>query len=115
MLKYVILYLIAFVLNIPFGYGRTFFPEKTRRNFAIKMVLIHAPIPVVILARVLLGIPWKPEIVVLSITICIVGQVFGSKVVPRLLGKPVRSKEAAVDVEVVEPKQLPSARQTGQL
>lgn len=94
MLKFVILYFIAFVLNIPFGYGRTFFPEKNRRNFAIKMVLIHAPIPVVILTRVLLGIAWKPEIVVLSIMICVLGQLFGSKVVPHLLGKPVRSRQA---------------------
>ncbi len=48
---------IAFVLNLPFGYWRAGLVPKSARWF----VAIHAPVPLVVATRLLLGVPlaWR--------------------------------------------------------
>ncbi len=91
--KFVVLYLLSFLLNVPFGYMRSLYPEKTFKNFTIKMLLIHAPIPAIVLMRkYVFGIMgahiWQSLLIFLvSVTICILGQLFGGRIVPRLVAR----------------------------
>ena len=89
-LKFVILYTIAFFLNIPCGFIR-----RNYRKFSLMWIfLIHAPIPLVVWMRQLFGIEFKPWVLLISITICVLGQTVGSRVIPRLLklNDPVKQK-----------------------
>ena len=87
-MNYLIFYVVAFVLNIPFGFFRKPLSQKAKNRavkFLIMMLLIHIPIPVVILLRGTLDIDRTVLSIVLSVSICILGQIFGSRIVPKLI------------------------------
>ena len=89
-LKFVFLYTIALFLNIPCGFYR-----RNYRKFSFMwFFLIHVPIPFVVWMRHLFGIEFEWWVLLISITICILGQTIGSRVVPRLLklNDPVKQK-----------------------
>lgn len=66
--------LLAFVLNIPFGYFR-----KKARKFSVKWWLcIHMPIPLVIAARIALQVDYI--YIPLFIIAAVVGQFLGGKI-----------------------------------
>lgn len=90
-MNYLIFCSIAFFLNIPFGFYRKPLSQKIvgrRLSFLVKMLIIHAPIPLVILLRQSLGIEKTFTNLAISIGVCILGQTFGSRILPRL--KPFR-------------------------
>ena len=97
-MNYLFTYTLAFFLNIPFGYFRNPIAEKVNNRwgrFLIKMVLIHAPIPLVILIRRQMGISAGIWIFLLGVTVCILGQIFGGRVLPRLLVRRKAGKQEA--------------------
>jgi len=67
----------------------------------MKMLLIHAPIPFVILLRkFVFGLrgdeTWqKVLIITVSVIVCIIGQLVGGRVIPRILAKRRAQREGA--------------------
>lgn len=98
-MKFLVLYTCAFLLNLPFGYIRSFYRQKTLKHFAMKMLLIHAPIPFVILLRkYVFGLKgdgnWETALIVtISVIVCILGQVVGGRVIPRILAQKQTPRE----------------------
>ncbi len=95
-MNYVYLFAAAFFLNIPFGFFRKPFMNKTENKalrFAIMMFMIHIPIPIVYYMRTSFGIDRNWPILIVSILFCILGQVFGGRILPKLLAKPQKSKQ----------------------
>jgi uncharacterized protein involved in response to NO len=109
-IKFLILYTCAFLLNLPFGYIRSFYRQKTLKHFAMKMFLIHAPIPLVIFMRkYVLGLKgdhiWQSVLIItISVMVCILGQVVGARVIPRILAQ----KKAPLDEISVTPMETAS-------
>ena len=66
--------LVAFLLNLPFGYLRVRYPKYS----FMWLLCIHAPIPVVAFLRITTKVSWKfiPVFIVTSI----LGQIFGARV-----------------------------------
>ena len=90
-MQYLIFFVTAFLINVPFGYFRNPLCQKIsnhRLSFLIKLLLIHAPIPLIILLRNMLDIDRTLLNLALSIFICILGQMFGSRLLLKLL--PIR-------------------------
>lgn len=65
---------IAFVLNLPFGYLRTF----TKKFSIIWFICIHAPIPIVAVFRIMLGIEWI--YIPMFLVFAVIGQVIGARI-----------------------------------
>ncbi|TAN42826.1 MAG: hypothetical protein EPN22_11465 [Nitrospirae bacterium] len=66
--------LLAFVLNIPFGYFRT-----RSKKYSLKWWLcVHTPVPIVIFARLALEVDYK--FIPVFIAASIVGQFIGGKI-----------------------------------
>jgi hypothetical protein len=87
-MNYFILYTVAFLLNVPFGFFRKPLSQKASSRtikFLIMMLLIHVPIPAIIYLRIKLGLDKSFIIIAPSIIICILGQMFGSRIVPKLI------------------------------
>lgn len=105
--KFLILYTCAFVLNLPFGYIRSLYRQKNLKHFAIKVLLIHAPIPgVILLRKYVFGLKgdgnWETALIVtISIIVCILGQVVGERVIPRILAQK-KAQRAGIPVTPME-------------
>lgn len=87
-MDYMIFFVTAFFVNIPFGFYRNPLSEKAsspRLRFLVKLLLIHAPIPLIILLRNMAGIERTLLNLAVSISICILGQMFGSRILTKLL------------------------------
>ena len=67
-------FLLAFLVNLPFGYWRSKHPKMSWQW----LFFIHAPIPGLIAFRAFIGIPFTFILVVSSIVVCIVSQQIGS-------------------------------------
>ena len=91
-MNYFWLYLFAVIMNLPFGYARSFFPKKSWRNFGIKMFLIHFPIPFVVLLRGSLGIERSWVTILIGVAFGLLGQFIGNRLLPRLIGAPRREQ-----------------------
>lgn len=71
-----LLAIIVFVINIPFGYWR-----KTEKKFSTPWFLaIHIPVAISILLRYLSDIPFKWENLILFIFVFVTGQYTGKLV-----------------------------------
>lgn len=87
-MNYFIFYTIAFLLNVPFGFFRKPLSQKASSRavkFLIMMLLIHIPIPIVILLRSTLDIEKTVLSIILSVGVCVLGQAFGSRIISRLI------------------------------
>lgn len=73
--KIVLLTLISFLMNLPFGYLR-----QGAKKFSLKWILyIHLPVPLIIALRILwVKCPWLPW-VPLFIFAAVIGQLVGGK------------------------------------
>ncbi len=92
-MAHLIFYAIAFALNVPFGFFRKPLSQKASSRvvkFIIMMLLIHIPIPIVIMLRSALEIERDALGIALSVGVCVLGQAFGSRVIPKLI--PCRQK-----------------------
>lgn len=103
-MNYFWLYLSAVIMNLPFGYARSFFPRKSWRNFAIKMFLIHFPIPFIVLLRGSLGIERSWTTILIGVAFGLLGQFIGNRLLPRLIGTP--RKEQAPDPVTSAPARM---------
>ena len=65
--------LITFFLNLPFGWLR----EGVRKFSPMWFLYVHFPIPFIIAMRIGLGVPWK--FAPLLILVAILGQAFGAR------------------------------------
>ena len=95
-LVYVWLFVSIIFISMPFGYFR----EPLTRNispkikqFAVKMIIIHSPIFFTIPLRMALGVKkidiegdFRWGLVLAMIAFSVVGQVFGGRILPKLLG-----------------------------
>jgi len=78
--------ILVFLVNLPFGYWRS----RVRR-FSMQWILaIHAPVPLVVACRMLLGLGWHLSTFPVLIGAFIAGQLAGS-----IIGKS--GKRSAVD------------------
>jgi hypothetical protein len=66
-------FIIAFLLNLPFGYWRAQHPRMS----LWWLFHIHAPIPFLISFRLCFGLPWAAWLIVSSIALCIISQRVG--------------------------------------
>lgn len=72
----IIVALVVFLLNIPFGYWRA-----NVRKFSLQWVLaIHIPVPVIILLRIISGIGFHWMTYVALVTAFFLGQYSGQKI-----------------------------------
>jgi len=85
MIKFVYLFSIAVLLNIPFGYYRQRFAKMT----IMWWVMIHAPIPFIILLRKFMGIDLSIGLFATSVFFCIVGQVIGSRFLTKFVTQKI--------------------------
>lgn len=69
----IIICIVAFVLNLPFGVLRT----KTRKFSLAWFACIHAPIPVVAAIRILSHTPWT--YIPLFLLFSVIGQIVGAR------------------------------------
>jgi len=81
----VIVYTLAFLINIPFGYRRERYEKLTLKWF----LMIHAPIPIVVGLRFLLGIELTFTTFVISLFSAVAGQLVGSRIIYRMMAKRV--------------------------
>ena len=81
-MKLVAVWLFVFLLNIPFGYWR-----ESVKKFSWKWVVaIHAPVPLVIMARMAAGYGFKWWVIVPSVIAYFAGQFLGSRLSRRWRG-----------------------------
>jgi len=80
-MDYLTVYLVGFFLNIPFGYFRRNFKKMS----FMWWLMIHAPIPVVIVLRKFFDIPLSVAYFIPALLICVSGQMVGSRILPRFL------------------------------
>jgi hypothetical protein len=71
----------TFILNLPFGYWRA----RLRKFSSAWFVAIHAPVPLVIGLRFVLGLPFRWGALPLFVAAYFVGQFVGSRWGPRRL------------------------------
>lgn len=77
MLSNLLLLLGAFLVNLPFGYARA----GTRKFGWLWIVCVHAPVPLVIAARLALGIGWA--VVPFLVGASVAGQFVGGRLRPK--------------------------------
>jgi hypothetical protein len=70
----ILLFLLTFLINIPFGWLR----EGTKKLSPLWFLYIHAPIPFIIFLRISLGVAWKYA--PLLIVVAVLGQLVGLRV-----------------------------------
>jgi hypothetical protein len=71
--------LAVLIVNLPFGYWRA-----GLRKFSVPWFLaVHAPVPLVIGIRVLAGLGWHPDTVLVLAVAFLSGQLLGGKLLPR--------------------------------
>jgi len=67
--------ILVFLINLPFGYWRS-----RVRKFSLQWILaIHAPVPLVVACRLLLGLGWHLVTFPVLVTAFFAGQFAGSK------------------------------------
>ena len=87
-MNYLVFFVTSFFLNIPFGFFRNPLSDKAESRslrFLIKLLMIHAPIPLVIVLRHITGVERTIPNLVISICVCISGQILGSRVLPKFI------------------------------
>ena len=67
--------LLAFLLNLPFGYWRASVRKLSRQWF----LAVHLPVPLVIALRVFSGLGWKPVSFPVLVLAFFLGQFVGGK------------------------------------
>jgi hypothetical protein len=67
------LFVITLLLNLPFGYGRA----KSKKYSLRWFLYIHAPIPIIFIARTLSHIQFK--YVPIFVVAAVIGQILGGK------------------------------------
>jgi hypothetical protein len=65
--------ILAFTLNLPFGYLRNFTKKFSWQWF----LCIHAPIPVLAFFRIMTGVHWK--FIALFLILSVLGQIIGAR------------------------------------
>ena len=83
-----VVYSVAFLINIPFGFFREKYPKLSFKWF----LMIHAPVPIVILLRFFTGIELTFTTFVISLFSAVAGQFFGSRVVSHYVTKRINSR-----------------------
>ena len=66
---------LVFFINIPFGYWRS----QTRKFSAQWILAIHAPVPLVVACRLLLGLGWHLVTFPVLVSAFFAGQLAGGK------------------------------------
>ena len=67
--------ILVFIINLPFGYWRS-----RVRKFSLQWILaIHAPVPLVVACRILLGLGWHLITYPVLIASFFAGQLAGAK------------------------------------
>ena len=66
------LFSLSFMLNLPMGMLR-----RRTNSFALKILLIHAAIPIIYFGRMFSGLDWR--FIPIFITAAVIGQIWGGK------------------------------------
>ena len=67
---------LILILNLPFGFWRASVPRFSRKWF----LAVHAPIPVSIGLRFLIGVGWRVRLLPLFVGVYFAGQFLGGRV-----------------------------------
>ena len=81
-MKLLVVAVLVFLVNLPFGYWRSRVPARSRQWF----LAIHLPVPLVIALRVFSGLGWQLASFPVLVGAFFLGQLVGGKL-PRLLGR----------------------------
>lgn len=77
----IVIYVVAFIINIPFGFYR-----ERYEKFSLKwFLMIHAPIPIVVIMRFVFGVELTIETFSVSIVSAVAGQLVGSRIVRKMV------------------------------
>jgi hypothetical protein len=66
----------VFLVNLPFGFWRAGVPRFSGRWF----VAVHAPVPLAVGARVLVGLGWRLGLLPLFVGVYFAGQFLGGRI-----------------------------------
>ena len=90
-LSFIKLCITIIFVSMPFGFVRAPATKNIANkwiSFAVKMVIIHSPIFIIIPLRKVMGVTDpKWYIILVMIAFSVLGQVIGSRVLPKLLGE----------------------------
>jgi len=78
--------LLAFLLNLPFGYWRASSKKFSRQWF----LAVHLPVPLVVALRIYSGLGWEPVSFPVLVGAFFLGQFVGGKVRLLISGKGPR-------------------------
>jgi hypothetical protein len=77
----VVIYAVAFILNIPFGFYR----ERYAKFSLMWFLMIHAPIPLVVAMRFIFGVDLTIETFSVSLVSAVAGQLVGSRIIRKFV------------------------------
>jgi hypothetical protein len=98
MIKLILLSLIIYIFNIPFGYWRT-----NVRKFSLQWALaIHVPIPFIIALRILSNIGFGIETYIFFVSAFFLGQLTGKKIFEVLKLKLNQAQTSCLVVDVFQ-------------
>lgn len=98
----ILISIIIFILNIPFGYWRA-----NVKRFSVQWFLaIHIPVPFIILFRLFSGVGFEPITYIVFFSAFLLGQLTGIRIFERMKAKSALPLTSCLVMDIIKSRNL---------